>query len=298
MALCLLWGGNWVAIKVGVEAIPVLAFTALRSILAGIVLLALANRRGVGWWLRRYWPTLLALSLLTNSLAYAGLFWGTAQVPSGLAALVNLSLMPIALFVFGLLLGQQRFFWVAAVGLSLGVLGLALLFGQRLEGPVLSLWGLLAIVGGTLCYSLGSVLSRRHLARLSPLLISGLVMVVGGFLLVPLALLAEPLDQTHLQALLLPAVAGSLAYLVLASGVVGFTLYLFLLRDWGPLPAGLYAFVSPLVAIALGYVLLDETLDATELLGGALMLSAAALILRTVSPSPPAPPPAARSDPA
>jgi drug/metabolite transporter (DMT)-like permease len=95
----------------------------------------------------------------------------------------------------------------------------------------------------------------------------------------PIAFLAEKPDAGDLAALLRPVPLASLAWLALPSGAAGLVIYLRLIRDWGPTRAGMYAFVSPLVAVALGTWLLGERLGPLEWIGGAAMLAAAGLVL-------------------
>jgi drug/metabolite transporter (DMT)-like permease len=104
-------------------------------------------------------------------------------------------------------------------------------------------------------------------------------MLAGGLMMVPIAVLVERPGPEILAALTRPVPLASLIWLSLAAGAAGLTIYLRLIRDWGPTRAGMYAFVSPLIAVVLGALLLGERLGPTEWLGGAAMLAAAALVL-------------------
>ena len=281
VTVSLIWGSTWIAIKIGVSAMPALTLGALRSLAAGMVLLAFAERASLNGWVLKNAAQIIPLAILTNALPYAGLFWGMQYVDSGVAAVVNLALMPIGLFAFGLAFGEETYFHRRLAGVFLGVCGLVVLFWPRLalDPQGLSVWGLLAIVAGTLAYCLGSVLSRPLLREISPLAVSGLHMFIGGIGLTVIAASAEPVSAQTLTALFQPAVLASFLFLVVGGGAVGFAIYMRLIRDWGPTRAGLYAFVSPIVAVILGVVVLDESLGPFELIGSAIMLGAAALAM-------------------
>ena len=281
VTVSLIWGSTWIAIKIGVSAMPALTLGALRSLAAGMVLLAFAERASLNGWVLKNAARIIPLAILTNALPYAGLFWGMQYVDSGVAAVVNLALMPIGLFAFGLAFGEETYLHRRLAGVFLGVCGLVVLFWPQLalDPQGLSVWGLLAIVAGTLAYCLGSVLSRPLLREISPLAVSGLHMFIGGIGLTVIAASAEPVSAQTLTALFQPAVLASFLFLVVGGGAVGFAIYMRLIRDWGPTRAGLYAFVSPIVAVILGVVVLDESLGPFEVIGSAIMLGAAALAM-------------------
>ena len=100
VVLCLVWGANWLAVKVALFDVPPFAFAAARSALAGVLMVALAGPASVVALVRAAPGRVLLTAILTNTLTYAGLYWGTARISIGLAAIVNNSLMPIGLLVF------------------------------------------------------------------------------------------------------------------------------------------------------------------------------------------------------
>jgi drug/metabolite transporter (DMT)-like permease len=288
-AMCLIWGTTWIAIKVGVEAVPPIFFAGSRFVAAGLLMLAWHRLRGGSIALPgRDWPRQVRLAVLMIVATYGFLFWGMQHVASGLSAVVNLALIPIALLAIGLAYGAERYSPRRAASVALGVLGLAVLFepaGASRIDP-LEPWGMAAIVAGTLAYCWGSVLGRPLVRAHGPLLVGGLSTLIGGPMLIALALVIEPLDRELLTAFARPEVFAAWLFLVLFGSLVAFTIYLRLLRDWGPLSAGMYAFVSPVIAVALGALVFAEAFGPVEALGSLLMLGAARLALaRSASPS-------------
>lgn len=130
MLLCAIWGTTWIGIKAGIATVPPLMFAGTRFTTAGAVLW-LAARRGAGGG-RIARPDLartVVASLLMITLCYGALFWGMQHVDSGTAAVLEMSLTPIALMGFALLLGEERFDRRRIGAIALGVLGLLVLFG-------------------------------------------------------------------------------------------------------------------------------------------------------------------------
>ncbi len=280
-AMSLIWGLTWIAIKTGVGVIPPLFFAGTRFVAAGILLLAWAHLAGndpagaPSSIRREDWAKLLVATLLMIIATYALLFWGTAHVASGLASVINLALTPVALFGIGLAYGEERFSFRRVLAIAIGIVGLAVLFRPAAGGrDMAELWGMAAIIGGTIAYCWGSVLSRKLLRIYSPIRLSGVTTLIGGLALTGIALAIEPIDRATLVAFAAPGVAASWLFLVLFGSLIAFTVYLRLVRDWGASRAGLYAFVSPAIAVAVGVVLAGETLRASDLLGMLIMFAA------------------------
>ncbi len=276
IVMCLIWGLTWLAIKTGVERVPPLFFAGTRFAVAGAVLLAWGYAAGERPAIARAdWRAFLFASLLLIVGTYSLLFWGMQLVPSGLAAVINLSLTPTALLALGLAYGEERFSLRQTSAVLLGIAGLVVLFrpGGGASGGA-EPWGIAAIVGGTVAYAWGSVLSRPLLRRYSPIFVSAVTCLVGGAILIAMALILEPIGGDTLSAFAAPAVLASWLFLVLFGSLVAFTIYLRLVRDWGTARAGLYAFVSPAIAVAVGITVSGERPRATDFLGMAIMLAA------------------------
>jgi drug/metabolite transporter (DMT)-like permease len=291
--MSLVWGLTWIAIKTGVAAVPPLFFAGTRFVAAGILLLAWERIVGNGSAgphpaiRREDWPKLLVATLLMIVATYALLFWGTAHVASGLASVINLSLTPVALFGIGLAYREERFSARRMLGIAVGIIGLAVLFRPTGGGrDRAELWGMAAIIGGSIAYSWGSVLTRKLLRLYSPVRLSGITTLLGGLALTGIALLVEPVDRSTLAAFAAPGIAASWLFLVLFGSLVAFTVYLRLVRDWGASRAGLYAFVSPAIAVAVGVMLAGEALHASDLAGMLIMLAATGFAMRGAPAAP------------
>jgi drug/metabolite transporter (DMT)-like permease len=283
-ATCGIWGTTWIATKAGVTVVPPLFFAGTRFLAAAVLL--------IGWRLlkdqplgvaRAELPRLMAMALLLVTFTYAPLFWGIQHVSSGLAAVVNLALMPVALLAIGVACGEERFDVRQALAIALGVGGLIVLFGPALSwGGMgsMQLLGIGGIVAGTLAYALGSVVARPLLRVYAPTHLAGLTNLIGGTALLAGSFLFEPGAAQALTGRWGAAAWSGWAFLLIFGSLLAWVFYLRLLRDWGPVRAGTYAFISPTIAVLLGILVFDERLTVSDVVGMAIMLSAAWLAHR------------------
>lgn len=278
--MSLAWGITWLATKVALSAVPPFFFGAVRFMLVTAVLLVFVR----GFVRLLTGPLALRVilsSVLINVACYAFLYWGMQYVASGVAAVVNMSMNPVFLFGFAILYGQERASWRHALALVLGIGGILILFSGKasFSGADMELWAAAALAASSVCYSLGSVRSRPLLEAATPLQLTvaqSMVAVVG---LGALSLAVEPVSAATFVALMQPLPLAGLTFMVFGGTLVGFTIFLRLVREWGAPRAGLYSFVSPVVALILGTLVLGEALTWREIAGGAIMLVAAAIAI-------------------
>lgn len=275
-AMSAIWGLTWLATATGVQHVPPLFFAATRFVAAGVLMLGIHALRGGSLVLSRsWWPRLAIAGVLSVSLTNGPHFWAIVRVDSGLAAVMNLSLLPIMLLLIGRAHGEERITWRGVAGIALGIAGLALLFnpGSPRFGDPAVLAGGAAIVLGTICYAWGSVLNRPLLRAGAPLLVSGWASLLGGIVLVAVSGAVEP--KPDMAAYLLwPVLAGWL-YLVIFGSVIAYTIFLFLLRDWGPSRAGLFSFISPIIAVLAGTMVRGERIGPLDVAAMLILLGAA-----------------------
>jgi len=280
---------TWLATKVAIASIPPIFFGAARYVMVSAVLLIVV--RGVIGVLTGPLAGHVILSgALVNVGTYALLYWGMQFVASGVAGLVNMSMNPVFLFGFAILLGQERAGWRHLVALALGIAGVMILFSGKASfaGTDIELWAAAAIVGASVSYSLGSVLSRPLLARLTPIQLTAAQGVVAAIGMSVLSLALEPISAATFGALVQPLPLAGLLFMVLFGTFIAYTIFLRLVRDWGAPRAGLYSFVSPVVALVLDAIVLAEPLTWREIAGAAIMLAAAAIAIARRPPAVPA----------
>ena len=280
LLMSLIWGITWIATKAGIAAVPPLFFGAMRYVLVSAVLLVAVGKLrttfGQGRALR-----IVVTGMLALVATYGLLYWGMLFVPSGVAGVVNMAMNPVFFFTLAILFGQEQPTWRHAAALSLGIAGLLILFSSKASfgGTTIELWGATAVVGASLAYCLGSVLTRPLLRDLTPLELTTAQAVVGAVGMGALSLALAPVSLNTFAALLSPEPLAGLLFVVIGGTFVAQTIFLLLLRDWGASRAGLFSFVSPLVALVLGALVYGEPFTWREVTGAAMMLLAAGIAI-------------------
>jgi len=285
-AMALIWGLTWLPMKIASEAVPPIFLAAMRFLLAGLCYLAFILVKGLPLRLEQPGRVIVASLLITTG-CYSLLFWGVARAPTGLSSIVNLALMPIFLILVGAFYGQERVTPRRLGAIALGVAGLAMLFSGRTgtaqDGAIL---GLGAVAVATLSYAWGAVVSRPLMQTMHPISLAFWETSIGALGLAPVSLLVEGYDPAHFAGLTDWRALLGLSILVLGGSLGGFSIYLWLVRDWGAFRAGLYSFVSPVVAVAVGVAFAQEAFGWPEALGMGVMLAATALALTDGSRAP------------
>jgi len=279
--LCIVWGLTWIAAKTGVTALPPLLFIGSRFLMGGLILWAWQAARGKGRLPpSRSFGRLAVVAILTVALAPGLLFYGVLFVPSGLGAVVNLSLVPVGMYALGVAYGQEKSSRSFSLAILCGIGGLALLFAPRIgPSPGGDLFGIAAIVAGTFAHCWGSVLGRPLIAHHGAVPVSLITNGLGGLLLVLTSLAIESPLSADLGRILEPGVGGAWLFLLFTT-VFAWTIYLRLVRDWGVVRAGLYAFVSPVIAVAVGAIFFGERFGPTDIAAMGVMLGATWIALR------------------
>lgn len=276
----LIWGLTWIAIKAGVQTIPPFFFAGTRFIFAGILIGLLFYRQSLWATLNDRKIKLILLAFLMVTGCYGALFWALQTLPSGLAGVINLSVVPLGLLAFGAMLGAESLTRSKIVAVVVGCGGLGVLFlPDLLIGESYHAGGIAVIFAGTLCACLGSVLSRRWFADVPVATLSAGTMTLGGFGLIVISFAVEPLTLETLESFGNWEILLSWLFLVLAGSLGAFTLYFHLVRVWGPSRSGLYAFISPVVAILAGVLVYGEMLDPLQVAGCVILISAAAIAI-------------------
>jgi len=282
--LCFVWGTTWLAMKVGIATVPPGVFAGTRWTSAGLILLLWRWARGQRLQIpMRLTGRLIVVAILMVSLNQVIQLYGLRCITAGLAAVLSSALTPITLLGFSVAMRQERFAWRQLVAIAIGVCGIFVLFGPAALAGKLDVWELLGAMGviiGTLSYSAGSVMARPLMTTLAPAQMAAMTNLIGGALLLVASVVLEPGAASALiHPWDLSAVVAWL-YLLFPGAIMSTVIYFLLVRDWGASRTGTYAFISPVIAVILGTALFGEKLDVGDVAGMALMLIAAAIVLR------------------
>jgi drug/metabolite transporter (DMT)-like permease len=275
-AIYFLWGATFLAIRVAVLEIPPFFTAGLRFFTAGGLLFLFLRLRGQPAPSAVQWRSIAVIAVCMFVVTYGALFWAEQFVPSGVTAVLEATLPLIAMILEVFVFRQQRFRWRMGVAVVLGFLGVALLL---LRNPQQSFGILpcLVILGGSVAWTLGAVLTRSMPLPQSVPLAAGAEMMVGGAVLLCLSLVTgemQPFPHIPLRA------AIALLYLIVGGSLLGFTAYAWLLARMPATRVASHAYVNPLVAVALGYFVAGEPITSRMLLASALVVGSVFLILK------------------
>ena len=276
------WGSTFLAIRIGVQEVPPFLLAGMRFLLAGGALYLWMRARGTPSPTAREWLSAAILSVLIFVFDYGLLFWAEQRVPSGIAA-VMLATIPLFMTLSEILfLGTQKLTLRLSCALLLGVGGVAVLVSHSLtfgEVPI-NPAGAVALIVAAMSWSVASALTRKLRLPASKPMSSGAQMLCGGaFLMLAAAGLGE-FHGFHPREVSRGAWL-ALIYLVVAGSIIAFTAYVWLIHHESPTKVGTYAYVNPVIAVALGYLLGGESVGPRTLLGTLLVLVSVVVITTT-----------------
>lgn len=276
-AIYVIWGTSFLGLRVGVQYLPPMLLAGLRYGLAGglIGVLAIARERPGGIAatdLRRYVVTGIAMFVGSGFL----LPYGVQQVPSGMAAILTATI-PLWMVAFEMLRGHIGMSARIAVGLALGILGVLVI--SRPEGTGSGdIVPMLAILAAAALWSIGSLSARHRTSSQGPLTVTSVQMLVGSLVLLVAATVTGDVRSTHLDDVPLEGWL-ALGWLVVPVGVVTFASFNYALRVFPSPIVAAYPFFNTLVAVALGWAILAESVRPSTLAGCALVLVGAGMIM-------------------
>jgi drug/metabolite transporter (DMT)-like permease len=282
------WGSTYLGIALAIETMPPLLMASVRFLLAGTLLYVVASRfgdregdrPGRRQWL---WAFLTGVPLLTLGNGSVGI--GQETVDSGVASLIIAS-VPLWIALLDRLFFGRRLSRQAIVGIAVGFGGVALLIGPTGGGGIDAV-GALLLVGASLSWAVGSLLARGAVLPQRPLVGVAMQMLAGGSVLAVEGALFGELGEVHPGEISGRSLAG-FAFLVFFGSILAFSCYVWLLRSTRTSLVATYAYVNPVVAVLLGWAVLDESIGVRTLVAGGIILAAVALIVSARSEPAPA----------
>jgi drug/metabolite transporter (DMT)-like permease len=276
-AIYLVWGSTYLAIRYAVETIPPLVAAGIRHTIAGGILFAWAWARGFRP-RREHWMAGIVVGGLFFLVGHGTLHWAEQYVGSGLAALL-IATEPMFILVLAWLTGQQKISRISALGLVIGVAGVAILMRAELTMKGSSLVGLLAVLTGSLSWATGVVISPKVKLPTDALGRTAVPLICGAAMLLAAAGLTGEFHAVHWASISLKSILG-LAYLIVFGSVVAFTAYTWLLQRCPPALVATHTYANPVVAVLLGWLLASEPLTTRVALASVAILGAIVLIRR------------------
>lgn len=272
------WGSTYLAIHYAIQTIPPLLMAGARFLVAGAVLFVWSRfRDGVRPTARQWRNTALIGTLLLLG-GNGAVVWAEVTVPSGTAALL-VAIVPLWMVLIDWLRpGGRRPATGVLVGVIAGLVGMAVLVGPDSltgSGPI-NRWGALALLLGSLSWAIGSAYARR--ADLpSGMATSGMEMLAGGVGCIVVALATGEAARFHPASISGVSLAGYL-YLVVAGSIIAFSAYSYMVRNAAPAAVGTYAYVNPIIAVFLGWLIASEPVTARTIVGAAIIVASVGII--------------------
>lgn len=261
-AVSIIWGTTYLALRIGVLHFPPFLFTAIRQVSAGLILLALVfgftrlPRPTAGYVFQQAVAGFFLITLGNGLVA-----WSEVHIPSGVAAVIC-SFMPVAVVLINFLIGNdEKPALPVVLGVMLGLGGIVLMFSEHVAGfsKAEYLLGIFLTLGAVLSWAVGSIWIKKHHRNDNPFVNAALQMFFGGLFCLPVSWWVDDLRAVSWS----PEAVYTLLYLIFFGSIVAYGSYLYALRNLPVTIVSLYAYVNPVVAVILGWVVLDEKLNLT-----------------------------------
>jgi len=264
LTLATLWGASYTLIKVGVETISPVTFIAVRTLVAGLILVAALRLRGLKLPTdRQTWTLFTVQACLNSAVPFTLIAWAEQTTDAGLATILS-STTPIFAFLLTALITRHESVSAAKLfGVAAGIVGICLIVGmEALAGSGENLWAQLAIVTATICYAAAAIFGKNF-KGLDPMMPAAGSLIAGAAILIPVSLVVDrPWTLT-------PSTDSMLALLALAvfSTALAFVIYFRLVQTLGSVGTTAQAYLRVPIGVGIGVVFLGETLASTAWLG-------------------------------
>ncbi|GAB3768372.1 drug/metabolite exporter YedA [Spirosoma horti] len=280
ISVYILWGSTYLFIHFMTERMPPLYMVSVRYLIAGVILYSYARFTGTPNPTLAEWKSSGIIGILLLAVSNGCLSLGIQYIPSGMAALMG-GLLPVYLLSLNWIsFGKKRPSNLAIAGLAIGLLGIYLLVKpdklQGTGGVDAKLIGVGLVAAGNFAWAIGTLLTPR-LSLPSGTISSGIQMIIGGLVLMPVSLAVEPVGLLSIFDAPQKAI-GSMIYLVIFGSIIGFSSYSWLARNASPQLLSTYAFVNPVVAMLLGTTFAGEIFSSQSFLGAAVAIIGVVLI--------------------
>ena len=283
ITLSLTVGSSFIAIKIVLDSIsPLFAFSFRFMITGGVLILVsyVFDRKNREIKEIKLWRNALVVGAILILGGHGLIAWGTQYLSAGIASLLN-STIPLWVVLFMFMMFHSKITNSARIGLALGFGGMIILVGPSIGGQGLSLIGVTSLLMSSMLWALGSIYSGKSFLPQNFLLSAGMVTLVGGsLLLIPSFLIGEfnlipSYSDIDLNLLI------SYLFLIFIGTIIPFAEFYWLLKVSTPPIANTFAYIAPIVAVFLGWAILDESVTYITIIATVVILLGVALIVRT-----------------
>lgn len=269
--MCLIWGSTWMAIRIGLESLTPIFSAGVRFCFASIIIFILMKIRNIELQTDKESVRLyLLMGFFSFVIPFGLVYWAEQFVPSGMAA-VLFAVYPFWVVIFsfiripGDIIGFYKIF-----GTVLGFVGIVIIFSDSFAGDITNyLVGMFAVVLSGIMQAWIAVSIKKFGHHLHPLSMNFIPMVIAGISMVLIGIVAEDLSVIHINE----SAVLSILYLAFFGSVITFTTFYWLIKRINLVILSLLAFITPIVALVLGYFFYNEELSTRHFIGAALVLT-------------------------
>ncbi len=279
------WGTTWIAAKEGVRYMPALQLAGIRQVIAGLLFIGFFLYKKMPLPKGKEWIPILVLSVLNFILSNGLSTWGVKYISAGLGAIMGAT-FPLWLVVIGLFIAKEKLPGRAILGLVLGFGGVCIIFYEYLQDFFNAdfRFGILLSLIATWTWAFGTLYTKKQAVHFNPYFSMGLQMLIAGTMLVLFTNLtgnAKPLSAIPWQSW------AAIAFLITFGSVISFIAYLYALQRLPTEQVSIYAYINPIVAVVLGWLLFNEKVTPFIAIGGLVTLLGVFLVNRSFKSLPP-----------
>ena len=268
--LCFIWGSTWLTIRIGLESLTPIYSAGIRFSLASIFIIILMRFKGV----RMQWDKIsvrlyLIMGFFSFVIPFGLVYWAEQFVPSGMASVLFAVFPFFFFFFFYISISKESIDRFKITGIILGFLGIVIIFSDSFGGDITDyLLGMIAIVLSGIMQASIAVTIKKYGHHLHPLSMNLVPMVIAG---ITMLIIGLAIENTSSNVFSRDAIL-SILYLAFFGSVITFTSYYWLLKRINLVILSLIAFITPIVALILGFFLYDEQLSSRHFIGSACVL--------------------------
>ena len=276
--ICIVWGTTYLAVRVGVQNFPPFLFMGLRQTLAGFLLMAFVvlsgKRQQLRWCVFRQQliPGICMITFGNGVIA-----WAVQYIPSGIAALIC-SMIPLYVILINFLIDRkERLNWQIILGTAMGLAGIILIFKDHLAELHNReyLAGIVITIAACISWAAGTIYAKKNKSASDPILDASIQLFIGG---AGLLIMSSLLEQRTSIPVLTGQALFAWIYLVVFGSVAAFAAYLYALSKLPVALVTVYAYINPVVAVALGFFLLNEQINTYTVLAALIILAGVYLV--------------------
>lgn len=277
-AVYIVWGSTYLAIRLAVDTLPPFLMAGTRFLVSGSILYLWVSMRGAEKPTLLQWRSAAIVGAALLFLGNGGVSWAEQFVPSGITALI-IAISPVWFLLFDWWHRGYQPTIGAGAGLVLGTVGVGLLIDPAniIGGQEIHPLGAAVLVLATMFWAGGSLYSRGSQLPANPFLATAMEMISGGFFCIVAGIVGGELSDFNPASITQTSLL-SLGYLIAFGSLVGFTAYIWLLRHVQPSIVSTYAYVNPIIAVILGWLVADEELGPRIIFAAVIIVAAVALI--------------------